>query len=126
MSREARSPWDAIRSDLDAAQRLEPLVALPHLRSAAQQLAGLIDDTMAAAVLSEGATLRSAGASAGLSENAVGPRLARTRSLGAYANDAGRVTADGVRRAQYDREAGRPEPAATQREPLRFKPRRPT
>ena len=126
MSREDRSPWDAIRSDLDAAQRLEPLVALPHLRSAAQQLAGLIDDTMAAAVLSEGATLRSAGASAGLSENAVGPRLARTRTLGAYANDAGRVTADGVRSAQYDRAAGQAEPAATQREPLQFKLRRPT
>lgn len=120
-----RSSLDSVRADLTAAGGLEPTAALPHLRSAADRLTGLIDDTMAQAVLAGQATLRSAGASIGLSENAVGPRLARTRTLGAYANDAGRVTAAGVQRAQYDQETGIAR-TAEPREPLRFKPRRTT
>ena len=116
---------DTIRVELDAAAGLEPGEALPHLRAAADRLTALIDESMAEAVLAGKASLRSAGASAGLSENAVGPRLARTRTLGAYANDDGRVTAAAVERAKYDRESGTPKPApATQ--PLRFKPRRPS
>ena len=66
---------------------------------------------MAEAVLTGKASLRSAGVRAGLSENAVGPRLARTQTLGAYANDDGRVTAAAVERAKYDHEAGSPRPA---------------
>lgn len=118
----------AIRTDLDtaaAAEHLGAAEALPALRSAADRLTRLIDETMAAAVLNGRASIRSAGAGAGLSENAVGPRLARTRALGAYANEAGRVTASGVQRAQYDQQTGvhrTSEPAT----PLRFKPRRTT
>ena len=52
------------------------------------------------------APLRSAGAAAGLTENAVAPRLARTQTLGAYANEDGRVTAAAVERANYDHESG--------------------
>lgn len=123
------SELDTIRAELAAAELAAadgstPEQALPHLRAAADRLARLIDETMAEAVLAGGATLRSAGASAGLTENAVGPRLARTAALAPYANDAGRVTAGGIRRAQYDRETGAPPPEAPQREPLRFKPRR--
>lgn len=125
MSHDESSPLDAVRADLTAAEGQEPTGALPLLRSAADRLTRLIDDTMAEAVLSGSASLRSAGAQAGLSENAVGPRLARTPSLAAYANEAGRVTAASVQRARYDRETGtaRPIPPA---EPLRFRPRRPT
>jgi hypothetical protein len=80
---------------------------------------------MAAAVLSGQASLRAAGARAGLTENAVGPRLARTRRLGAYADERGRVTAAALQRARYDQESGTPRPAP-KTTAMRFKPRRPT
>ena len=117
----------AVRRALEAAEGLGPDEALPHLREAADRLTELIDESMAEAVLTGKASLRSAGVRAGLSENAVGPRLARTRTLGAYANDEGRVTAAAVERAKYDHEAGSPRPAPAARpQPMRFKPRRPT
>lgn len=116
-----------LREALDAAEGQGAADALPHLRAAAEGLAALIDDALAEAVVEEGASLRSAGARAGLSENAVGPRLARTRRLAAYADDKGRVTASGVERARYDAETGAAPPAAAAAPaPLRFKPRRPT
>ena len=116
---------DAVRRCLDAAAGLPPIDALPHLREAAELLTDLLDETMAAAVLSGQASLRAAGARAGLTENAVGPRLARTSRLGAYADERGRVTAAAVERAKYDHESGilRPAPRSTA---MRFKPRRPT
>lgn len=115
---------DRVRRPLSAADGAPPAEALPHLREAAEELTALIDACMAEAVLEPGASLRSVGASAGLTENAVGPRLARTSVLAGYANDAGRVTAGGVERARYDRETGTPPPAAPTTTPLRFKPRR--
>ena len=118
---------DAVHEALDAAAGLEPDEALPHLREAADRLSELIDESMAEAVLQGKASLRSAGAAAGLTENAVPPRLARTRTLGAYANQEGRVTAAGVERAKYDHESGTPRPApAPAAAPMRFKPRRPS
>ncbi len=78
MTNSPETPLDAVRADLDAAMDLEPEDALPHLRAAADRLTRLIDESMAQALLTGRASLRSAGASAGLSENAVGPRLART------------------------------------------------
>ena len=119
--------YAAIRAALDAAEGAEASTALPELRAAADLLTGLIDDALAASVLQEGASLRAAGAAAGLTENAVGPRLARTDTLAAYANEAGRVTAEGVRRAVYDAERGlAPATAPPTQPPLRFKPRRRT
>ncbi len=117
-----------LREALDAADGQPAAEALPHLREAAERLAGLIDDALADAVVEGGASLRSAGARAGLSENAVGPRLARTRRLAAYADDKGRVTATGVERARYDAETGAAPPAAAAPPPapMRFKPRRPS
>jgi hypothetical protein len=72
--------------------------------------------------------LRQAGTLAGLSENAVGPRLARTEDLGAYSSESGRVTSTGVARALYDLELGRHQKAADQpgKPALRFRARRPT
>lgn len=115
-----------VRAALDAAIGLDAEEALPHLRAAAERLTALIDESMAEAVLTGKASLRSAGARAGLSENAVGPRLARTAMLGGYANEGGRVTAAGVERAKYDAETGAPPPAAKPAAPMRFKPRRST
>lgn len=117
---------DAVREALDRATGLAADEALPHLREAADRLTALIDESMAEAVLTGRASLRSAGAQAGLSENAVGPRLARTMTLGAYANEDGRVTAAAVERAKYDHESGSPKPAPAPAAPLRFKPRRST
>ncbi len=111
---------DRIRTTLTEAVGLSDADALSRLRAAADELAALIDETMARAVLDDGVSLRSAGSSAGMTENAVGPRLAHTRTLGGYANEAGRVTASGVERARYDRDSGVTNAAP----PLRFTPRR--
>ncbi|GAA6525938.1 hypothetical protein [Intrasporangium sp. DVR] len=107
-----------------------PGSALPHLRAAQDHLTEAIDEAMAAAVLAEGSTIRTAGSLAGLSENAVGPRLARTSLLSAYAApDGTRVTASGVERARYDLEEGRhrrAEPETAPPRPMRFRARRTT
>jgi hypothetical protein len=119
----------AIRSslaDAESAGARRAADALPPLRAAAELLTKLIDEAMAAAVLDEGGSLRAAGAAAGLSENAVGPRLARTAALAAYANPDGRVTAAGVERARYDRESGTPRTLERPPTPMRFTPRRRT
>jgi hypothetical protein len=120
-----------VRRALDEAEELlakgkDSVGALPYLREAADRLTELIDESMAAAVLTGQASLRSAGAQAGLTENAVGPRLARTLKLAAYADDRGRVTAAGVERAKYDLESGVPRQPAAAPAPMRFKPRRST
>lgn len=101
--------------------------ALPLLIEAQQDLDRAVDEAMAAAVLQEGASLRQAGQLAALSENAVGPRLARTTRLRAYATPEGRVTRTSVERARYDAELGRPAPTPdTTTPPLRFRRRRDT
>lgn len=112
--------------DAEAAGSHRAADALAPLRDAADRLTELIDDSMAQAVLDEGTSLRATGARAGLSENAVGPRLARTSALAAYANADGRVTAAGVERARYDLETGTPRAAAQPPKPMRFTPRRRT
>ncbi|GAB3052361.1 hypothetical protein GCM10027053_10340 [Intrasporangium mesophilum] len=131
---------DAIRSSIHAsiqaaaaalaqADATAPSTALPLLRSAQEHVTTAIDEAMAAVLVTEGGTIRTAGALAGLSENAVGPRLARTKLLAAYGSEAGRVTAAGVERARYDLEEGRHRDAtdlAEQPRPLRFRARRTT
>ena len=127
MTRTDDPRYAAIRDALlTAVESPEAAEALPHLRRAADQLAGLIDDTMAQALVTGRASLRSVGAGAGLSENAVGPRLAHTPMLAPYANESGRVTASGVERARYDHETGRtpePGPEPEIRPAMRFRPR---
>jgi hypothetical protein len=116
------------RHALAAIDASDLATALPRLREAQELITSAIDEAMAAAVV-DGETLRSAGALAGLSENAVGPRLARTRTLAAYQSEEGRVTAAGVERARYDVEQGRHQPlppGAPPPAPMRFRPRRPT
>lgn len=117
----------AARDALGRADASRPLDALPLLRAAQEHLTTAVDEAMAAVLVADGETIRTAGALAGLSENAVGPRLARTSLLGAYGSDAGRVTAAGVERARYDLEEGRHRtgPDASGR-PLRFRARRST
>ena len=121
----------AVKAAQQALERVDPdrpSEALPYLREAAEQLTIAIDEAMAASILEEGSTLRQAGSLAGLSENAVGPRLARTEDLGAYSTETGRVTATGVTRALYDLELGRHQKAASApgKPALRFRARRPS
>ncbi|HET7398552.1 MAG TPA: hypothetical protein VFJ94_08510 [Intrasporangium sp.] len=130
---EPAGPVDAaIRAaahELSQATPKAPTEALPHLRAAQEHLTRAIDEAMAAAILETGSTIRTAGALAGLSENAVGPRLARTSLLAAYDAGRGRVTASGVERARYDLEQGRhrvADEATEEPRPLRFRARRPT
>ena len=113
---------------LEAARRCATATeSLPVLIEAQQHLNRAVDEVMAAAVLEEGASLRQAGQLADLSENAVGPRLARTARLSPYATPEGRVTRTSVERARYDAELGRPAPTPdTPPAPLRFRRRRDT
>ena len=124
-----RAAIDAAAAALASADAEAPSAALPLLRAAQEHVTTAIDEAMAAVLVSEGGTIRTAGALAGLSENAVGPRLARTRLLAAYGSDSGRVTAAGVERARYDLEEGRHRPAddlPDQPRPMRFRARRTT
>ena len=108
-----------------AAESTTAREALPLITAAQEQLTRAIDEAMAAAVLEEDTSLRQAGQLANLSENAVGPRLARTSRLMPYATPEGRVTRTSVERARYDAELGRPAPDPDQQvAPLRFRRRR--
>ena len=110
-----------------AAEQPSAKDALPLLTRAQEQLTRAIDQAMADAVLQEGSSLRQAGQLANLSENAVGPRLARTAQLRPYATPEGRVNRSSVERARYDLQTGRPGPEVdTPIEPLRFRRRRDT
>ena len=125
---EAVAAAEAELAQVDAEQ---PDEALPHLRAAQEHLTAAVDEAMAAAIVEAGSSIRTAGMLAGLSENAVGPRLARTSLLAAYGSDTGRVTASGVERARYDLEQGRHRPADeaegdSAKKPLRFRARRTT
>ncbi|OFE17285.1 hypothetical protein BA895_17335 [Humibacillus sp. DSM 29435] len=117
---------DAARAALSGVEPASPVEALPLLRVAQSFVTKAIDEAMAAVVLDQGGSIRTAGALAGLSENAVGPRLARTALLSAYGSEAGRVTAAGVERARYDLEEGRHRGPGEAPPPLRFRARRPT
>jgi hypothetical protein len=86
----------------------------------------LLDEQLAHAVVDDEMSLAAAGKSAGLTENAVGPRLAGTSRLAPYATAEGRVTAEGVKQARSDKHARNPLPPAAPSEPMRFKPRRTT
>jgi hypothetical protein len=99
----------AAQGELAAADPSTPEQALPHLRMAQVHVTAALDEAMAAAVIAEGTTIRHAASLAGLSENAVPPRLARTTLLAAY-GDGERVTRTGVERARYDLEEGRHKP----------------
>lgn len=127
-----RDQLDALISDAAAAlsqaeRSTTAKDALPLLSRAQEQLTRAIDEAMAAAVLEEGTSLRQVGQLASLSENAVGPRLARTARLMPYATPEGRVTRTSVERARYDAETGRPAPTPDHPiEPLRFRRRRDT
>jgi hypothetical protein len=112
----------AAQAALAAAVGADPGDVVTRLSEARALLDEALDAAMAEALLG-GASVRSVAEDAGLSPNAVPPRLARTQALSPYASAEGRVTAEGVARARYDRERGTEPPPAPAVEPLRFRRR---
>lgn len=119
------NPYRLIRTHLDRAESATTSAqALQHLRSVLTETGQLLDLELARAVVDDEMSLAAAGKHAGLTENAVGPRLANTARLAPYAGGGGRVTAEDVKRARRDKHADTPLPPVTPAEPMRFKPRR--
>jgi hypothetical protein len=117
--------YKLIRSLLDQAESSNSTAqALQHLRSVLTEVGRLLDEQLANAVVDDELSLAAAGKHAGLSENAVGPRLATTSRLAPYATTGSRVSAEDVKRARQDKYARQPLPPAAPAEPMRFKPRR--
>ena len=121
------NPYEQIRRHLaDAETASVTAESLQHLRLVLTEVGKLLDEQLARAVVDDEMSLAAAGKSAGLTENAVGPRLANTARLAPYATAGGRVTAEDVRRARNDKHARTPLPPNPPSEPMRFKPRRNT
>lgn len=117
--------YNLIRTHLDHAESAESAAqVLQHLRSVLTEVGQLLDEQLASAVVDDELSLAAAGKHAGLTENAVGPRLASTARLAPYASTVGRVTAEDVKRARRHKYAQKPLPPAVPAEPMRFKPRR--
>lgn len=120
-----------IRAELALAESADAPTSLVHLRTVLEELTRLLDEQLAHAVVDDEMSLRAAAAKAGLTENAVGPRLAGTVMLGGYARADNRVTAKEIQRARYDKKTGVPAPApppaaVSESKPMRFKARRTT
>ncbi|GAB3039007.1 hypothetical protein [Mycobacterium bourgelatii] len=121
------NPYDQIRTHLAKAEAADSAAqVLQHLRSVLTEVGQLLDEQLARAVVDDELSLAAAGKYAGLTENAVGPRLANTARLAPYATTGGRVTAEDVKRARRHKYAQTPLPPAAPPEPMRFKPRRKT
>ncbi|MBU9763544.1 hypothetical protein FR943_06770 [Mycobacterium sp. TNTM28] len=119
------NPYEQIRKHLAHAESAENAAdALQHLRLVLTDVGRLLDEQLARAVVDDEMSLAAAGKNAGLTENAVGPRLANTARLAPYATGGSRVTAEDVKRARNDKHARTPLPPAASPEPMRFKPRR--
>ena len=119
------SRYERIRADLAHAEATSSAdQALRHLRSVLTEVSQLLDEQLARAVVDDEMSIAAAGKSAGLTENAVGPRLASTPRLNPYVSSGDRITAEDVKRARNDKHANTPLPPAPPTEPMRFKPRR--
>ena len=117
--------YKLIRMHLDRAESADSAAqVLQHLRSVLTEVGQLLDEQLASAVVDDELSIAAAGKYAGLTENAVGPRLANTARLAPYATAGGRVTAEDVKRARQHKHARNPLPPAAPTEPMRFKPRR--
>jgi hypothetical protein len=101
-------------------QALDQVEVLGEVRELVDEA---LNESMARATL-DGASIRAVALRAGLSPNAVPPRLARSEPLQAYSSPDGRVVGSAIERARYDVELNRapPQPA----NPPRFQKRRRT
>lgn len=109
--------WNEVARELDAARNAGSAAeSLTNLHAVRELVDAEINERMAESLISGNASIRSLAAVMQMSENSIGPRLAATSQLGAYARPDGRVTASGIERARYDRE--------TSRKPMKFVPRK--
>ena len=117
--------YKLIRSHLEQAEASDSTAqVLQHLRTVLNEVGQLLDEQLANAVVDDELSIAAAGKHAGLTENAVGPRLANTARLAPYATTGSRVSAEDVKRARQDKYTRQPLPPAAPAEPMRFKPRR--
>lgn len=120
----SENQWDALTNQVNAAREAEDTserVAL--LRSARDIVDGLMNDTMAEAVVYQGSSLRSVASAAGFADNAIRPRLAQTALLSNYA-DGGEVSIAGVHRARHDYSLNANTEVGTKKSPMKFVARR--
>lgn len=101
-------------------QALDQVEVLGEVRELVDEA---LNESMARAAL-DGASIRAVALRAGLSPNAVPPRLARSEPLQAYSSPDGRVVGSAIERARYDVEQNRTPPPPTS--PTRFQKRRRT
>jgi hypothetical protein len=101
-------------------QALDQVEVLGEVRELVDEA---LNESMARATL-DGASIRAVALRAGLSPNAVPPRLARSEPLQAYSSPDGRVVGSAIERARYDVEQNRTPPPPTS--PPRFQKRRRT
>ncbi len=119
--------YTRIRKRLDQAEIADTAAeTLQSLRLVLVEVGQLIDEQLTVAVVDDELSIAAAGKNAGLSENAVGPRLANTARLAPYVTSGGRITAEDIKQARRDKYAGTPLPPAQPAQPMRFKPRRTT
>jgi len=108
------SAEQAGRAIARALEATEPEAVVAELSGAGKSLDDAVREAMAASALA-GTSMRRLAEIAGMAPNSIPPRLARSKSLGPYA-DEGSITSQGIAVARYDAASGRP--------PMTFQPRR--
>ena len=99
---ELTSRYDEAVAALGEVDLTSPSAAITSLTRAREAVQSALDEAMALAVTSEGASVRQVASLAGIAPNSVSPRLARSTTLSGYAQQ-GRVDATGIALARADR-----------------------
>jgi hypothetical protein len=102
MDAELTRRYDEAVAALREVDLTSPSSAITSLSAAREAVQSALDEAMAEAVTSEGASVRQVASLAGIAPNSVSPRLARSTTLSAYAQQ-GRVDATGIALARADR-----------------------
>lgn len=118
MTDELTTRYDEAVAALEQVDLTSPTAAVTSLTRAMDAVRSALDEAMALAVTSEGASMRHVASLAGIAPNSVSPRLARSTTLAGYAQQ-GRVDATGIALARADRQQA-------EGAPMRFVRRRTT
>ncbi len=103
MTDELATRYDEALAALGSVDLTSPSSAITSLTRARDAVQSALDEAMALAVTSEGASVRQVASLAGIAPNSVSPRLARSTTLADYAQE-GRVDATGIALARADRQ----------------------
>lgn len=101
MNDELTARYDEALVALDEVDLTSSTAAITSLTRARDAVQSALDEAMAAAVTTEGASVRQVATLAGIAPNSVPPRLARSATLSGY-SQAGRVDATGIALARAD------------------------